>query len=102
MRQLTRRGFTAAGILAVLSLGSATFLPGCNLQPTVYGPPDDYDPSTNEVEDVYGPPDDFDPEENEAVCVYGPPEDFGIDEESDEDDGEAQSEQYAVSPEAGS
>lgn len=94
MKKLTRRGFTAAGILAALGAAS---LPGCDVagcsgpfEPsdneveTVYGPPeyfglegesedDPYDPSENELEDVYGPPEDFEPEENESESVYGPP-----------------------------
>lgn len=97
MKKLTRRGFTAAGILSALAAG-ITALPGCNLtscnEPeTVYGPPSWFDPSANEVEDVYGPPDvdpsewdnpdawdKYDPNDNELVDVYGPP--------ADEDDGE--------------
>ena len=105
MKKLTRRGFTAAGILAALGAG-ITSLPGCrllscNVPETVYGPPSWFDPSNNEVEDVYGPPDVdpsewdspsedvYEPDENEAVAVYGPPEWFGYgiqpDGESDDD-----------------
>ena len=84
MKKLTRRGFTAAGILAALSAGM-TILPGCELescgvQPSLYGPPPGYDPKKNELEDVYGPPEDFKTSENELVDVYGPPEDFEPDE----------------------
>ncbi len=88
MKMLTRRGFTAAGILAALSAGTALLPGGCS------GP---FDPSSNEIECVYGPPpedvdaeetandsDDtpsetFDPSENELADVYGPP----LDEETD-------------------
>ena len=80
MKMLTRRGFTAAGILAALSAGSALLPGGCS------GP---FDPAENEIECVYGPPpedaeaaaddsdetlsDTFDPAENEQADVYGPP-----------------------------
>ncbi len=88
MKRLTRRGFTAAGILAALSLSPLgnIGLKGCS---------PDYDPSGNEVEAVYGPPedyepdpvdvDDFDPDDNELIDVYGPPADA-----FDEDDFEAE------------
>ena len=105
MKMLTRRGFTAAGILAALSAGAA-LLPGCDatgcsgpFEPSqneiecVYGPPpedvedngsdddldDVFDPSSNEQADVYGPPiddvDSYDPDENMMAIVYGPPSD---------------------------
>lgn len=104
MKRLTRRGFTAAGILAALGAG-ITVLPGCDVSgcsnpfdpsdneiETVYGPPeyfgleedDEFDPSDNELEDVYGPPpdeeDSYQPEDNIEPPVYGPPEDFEPDE----------------------
>lgn len=102
MKKLTRRGFTAAGILAVMSVAGAS-LKRCN----------PFEPSDNEIEAVYGPPevlgwggpdddggqgddndpetepdpaDNFDPANNELVDVYGPPEYFGeVDEEEDYD-----------------
>ncbi len=93
MKKLTRREFTAAGILATLTLTggglkSCDFNPFDNEVVCVYGPPPDYDPSNNEVEDVYGPPDvdpedwgdgteesaTYDPEENVPMEVYGPPD----------------------------
>ena len=104
MKKLTRRSFTAAGILAAFSamtVGASKsctnpFDPSRNEVEAVYGPPeyfglesDDYgeeegddgtsevyDPQANELEGVYGPPEDFDPTINEPECVYGPPEDF--------------------------
>ena len=97
MKKLTRRQFTAAGILAALG-AAAAFIPSCNTPVDLYGPPpDDYDPDENELETVYGPPEDyepddsqesgstssesttFDPAENELVDVYGPPEDVDPD-----------------------
>ena len=92
MKKLTRRSFTAAGILSALGLG--VFSVSGNLIGCVYGPPpEEYDPDQNEIEDVYGPPpvddedddddagevdendddEDYDPEENIPVAVYGPP-----------------------------
>lgn len=68
MKRLTRREFTAAGIIA--ALGVAATAGGCG-----------FEPKRNEVEAVYGPPPEytaseaFDPEENEPVDVYGPPPD---------------------------
>lgn len=62
MKKLTRRQFTAAGILAAMSLTSAS-IKSCN----------PFAPDENEVETVYGPPEDYEPEENELVDVYGPP-----------------------------
>lgn len=84
MKKLTRRQFTAAGIIAALGV-TTSFIPGCNEPTAVYGPPP-INPSDNEVVDVYGPPEDFDPEENEPVAVYGPPEDFGLEEPIDDED----------------
>ena len=79
MKKLTRRQFTAAGILAAMG-AAAAFIPSCNNPASVYGPPpDDYDPDDNVVETVYGPPDDYDPDNNEIVDVYGPPDDFDPD-----------------------
>ena len=87
MKKLTRRGFTAAGILAALSAG-LTVLPGC--EPGGCS----FNPSDNEVEDVYGPPpepdddgdnpdDGYGVEDNVPVTVYGPPESFGDGDASD-------------------
>lgn len=76
MKKLTRRQFTAAGILAALG-AAAAFAPSCNSPACVYGPPpDDYEPDDNVVETVYGPPEDYDPADNELADVYGPPEDY--------------------------
>ncbi len=93
---MTRRAFTAAGILAAMG-AAAAFVSSCNRPVCVYGPPPDYDPDENELETVYGPPEDyepddseesgstssesttFDPAENELVDVYGPPEDVDPD-----------------------
>ncbi len=79
MKRLTRRGFTAAGILAALGAG-ITVLPGCD----VSGCSNPFDPSDNEIEGVYGPPpdedDSYQPEDNVEPPVYGPPEDFEPDE----------------------
>ena len=89
MKKLTRRGFTAAGILAALGAG-ITALPGCqlircNVPETVYGPPSWFEPSNNQEVDVYGPPDvdpsewdspeddEYEVEENEPAALYGPP-----------------------------
>ena len=79
MKKLTRRQFTAAGILAAFG-AAALFTPSCNSPTCVYGPPpDDYDPDDNVVETVYGPPEDYEPSDNELVDVYGPPEDYEAD-----------------------
>ena len=88
MKKLTRRSFTAAGILAALGLTGAG-LKGCNpFKPSdyevvdVYGPPEDfeeYDPGGDANETVYGPPDwydEFDSSDNMVPAVYGPPEWF--------------------------
>ncbi|MBP3892601.1 MAG: hypothetical protein J6D34_00995 [Atopobiaceae bacterium] len=79
MKKLTRREFTAAGIIAALGATTA-FVSSCNRPTSVYGPPPDYEPEyepeENEIETVYGPPEDYDPAENELVDVYGPPEDY--------------------------
>ena len=105
MKKLTRRSFTAAGILSALSAG-LTSLTGCDFDlvsctpAALYGPPPEYDPDDNEIETVYGPPEDFgldedgsvdegadyDPEENEPVMVYGPPEYFEGDTDAQEDE----------------
>ena len=91
MKKLTRRGFTAAGILAALGAG-VTVLPGCD----VAGCSGPFEPGDNEIEAVYGPPEvfdqepvgDYDPSENELEDVYGPPGDFEaeLDELDEEDD----------------
>ena len=87
MKPLTRRSFTAAGILAALGLTSCKgdFNPSTNSPAAVYGPPPEYDPQENELADVYGPPpedldeDDqqasggFEPARNVPAPVYGPP-----------------------------
>lgn len=78
MKRLTRRDFTAAGILA--ALGAGTFLPSCDVK----GCSADPDPSDNQNVDVYGPPpvepseweqedDAYDPGSNSAAMLYGPP-----------------------------
>ena len=76
MKRLTRREFTAAGIIATLSAGISA-LPGCGAPEA----PSEFDPSENEEVDVYGPPsddvesDEFEPDRNEMELVYGPPPD---------------------------
>ena len=77
MKKLTRRSFTAAGILAVLGVGGV-FTATSNLIGCVYGPP----------------PEEYEPEDNEIEAVYGPPEDLGWDEpvEGPETDPETDSE----------
>lgn len=104
MKKLTRRSFTAAGIIAALSAG-LTSLAGCDLDlagcsmgdvSALYGPPPEIDPSDNEIVDVYGPPDvdpsdwddpstwdNYDPEDNDLIEVYGPP--AGVDDDDDYD-----------------
>ena len=97
MKKLTRRSFTAAGILSALGLG--VFTASGNLIGCVYGPPpEEYEPDQNEIETVYGPPEDlgwdepvesedeYDPDLNEIEDVYGPPpmDDDGED-DTDED-----------------
>ena len=82
MKKLTRREFTAAGIIAAMSATTA-FVSGCNRSTSVYGPPEDYDPEENEVETLYGPPDDYEPTDNELVDVYGPPADEFFDEDTE-------------------
>ena len=69
-------------LLILCALGSAVagvaFFAANNIQPSVYGPPEWYDPSYNQNDDVYGPPgpDIFNPDDNETPAVYGPPEWF--------------------------
>lgn len=92
MKKLTRRSFTAAGILAALGVGGV-FAASSNLVGCVYGPPpespepDETEPDETEPDETE--PDGYEPDENEAVGVYGPPEYFGI---SPEGDGEKDSE----------
>jgi hypothetical protein len=86
MKKLTRRAFTAAGILAAIGAGSAA-IKGC----------DPFEPFDNEIEGVYGPPPEYNPDNNGLVDVYGPPEDFGYEEEGDDgqvegDDGQVEGE----------
>lgn len=70
---------TAARIAAGFMAVSAFFLPRCNVNESVYGPPPDspasYNPSDNENETVYGPPpeEEYDPSQNMNEDVYGPP-----------------------------
>ncbi len=76
-----------AGIAATIALGCN--VNGCVYGPPQPPPTDepedtkitteedDTDITTNNMnEDVYGPPEDFDPSDNEMECVYGPPEAF--------------------------
>ena len=107
MKKLTRRGFTAAGIIAALSAG-LTNLTGCDFdlmgcsRGNLYGPPPELDPDDNEPVAVYGPPEwfedddvveddgddtenDYDAEDNLIVGVYGPPEDYEGDEYDPDD-----------------
>lgn len=80
MKKLTRRSFTAAGILAALGMTGAG-LKACDPLGQEIDEPEGFDPSANEIEGVYGPPDDFDPSQNEPEAIYGPPEAFGLDED---------------------
>ena len=91
MKKLTRRGFTAAGILAALGAG-LTSLAGCDFDlvgctpATLYGPPPDYDPDDNEIVDVYGPPD-VDPSDWDDPSTWDDPKrDDGVDGDDDDDD----------------
>ena len=74
-------------LLILCALGSAVagvaFFAANNIQPSVYGPPEWYDPSYNQNDDVYGPPgpDIFNPDDNETPTVYGPPEWFDDDDD---------------------
>ena len=76
-------------LLILCALGSAVagvaFFAANNIQPSVYGPPEWYDPSYNQNDDVYGPPgpDIFNPDDNETPTVYGPPEWFDDDDDFD-------------------
>ena len=87
MKKLTRRGFTAAGIIAALSAG-LTNLAGCDFdlmgcsRGNLYGPPPELEPEDNEIETVYGPPEWF--EDGEV-------EDDGIDDVDEDDDGDEDS-----------
>ena len=83
MKKLTRRSFTAAGILAALGLSGCKegFDPFNNRPASVYGPPPEepdpsYDPANNIPVDVYGPPvedyNNYEPSRNEQACVYDP------------------------------
>ena len=86
MKPLTRRGFTAAGILAALGLTGCALFNSCTNRPeSVYGPPPtNYDPNNNEPIDVYGPPGDYDPKNDEIETLYGPPDDFEPDDNIEE------------------
>lgn len=87
MKPLSRREFTAAGIIAALGAAATgagcSFIPGRNEVESVYGPPpsEDYAPSGNELTTVYGPPPEYaaseayEPKDNELEDVYGPPPD---------------------------
>ena len=76
MKRLTRREFTAAGIIATLSAGISA-LPGCGAPEA----PSEFDPNENEEAAVYAPPPDdvvddgFESRENLIPDVYGPPPD---------------------------
>ena len=69
-------------LLILCALGSAVvgvaFFAANNIQPSVYGPPEWFDPSYNSNEGIYGPPgpDIYDPVNNQNEDVYGPPEWF--------------------------
>ena len=74
-------------LLILCALGSAVagvaFFAANNIQPSVYGPPEWFDPDVNINDGVYGPPDMFNPDDNEVPNVYGPP--VWIDEDDDFD-----------------
>ncbi|MBP5529572.1 MAG: DUF805 domain-containing protein [Lachnospiraceae bacterium] len=69
-------------LLILCALSSAVvgvaFFAANNIQPSVYGPPEWFDPSYNSNEGIYGPPgpDIYDPVNNQNEDVYGPPEWF--------------------------
>ena len=75
-------------LLFLCALGSAVagvaFFAANNLQPSVYGPPEWFDPDVNINDGVYGPPDMFNPDDNETPNVYGPP--VWFDDENDDFD----------------
>ena len=91
MKKLTRRGFTAAGIIAAVGAGLSS-LTGCDLDlvgctpAALYGPPPEYDPDNNEIVDVYGPPD-VDPSNWDDPSTWDDPEGDGGD-DTDGDDGD--------------
>ena len=93
MKKKKKAKLTAAGILSGALAASSVFLPGCNANNTLYGPPENFDPSYNDIEELYGPPEmlgaldaetetdidvssDYDPDDNKQVPLYGPPGSF--------------------------
>ena len=80
MKKRKRKKITASGIAASVMLAVTSFLPGCNKNETVYGPPEMFgmeDPGDNYNEDVYGPPEYF--EEVEEDTPEEAPENDGND-----------------------
>ena len=90
MKMYTRRGFTAAGLLATLGLAGC-FNSSDNEPTAVYGPPNDVETSSGSASsadessssssasasgDASNKSDDYDPSTNEPEVVYGPPDDF--------------------------
>ncbi len=81
MKSLTRRSFTAAGIIAALSAGTM-LLEGCAAQGE--GTPEDGQASTEREiseEEAAAAEDAYKPQRTSTPKLYGPPEDF--DESSD-------------------
>lgn len=69
---------TMASIVMTGTLGSCSFVPGENVEPDVYGPPESYEESVEESASAVEPEsvEGFDPVENIEPDVYGPPEAF--------------------------
>ena len=67
------------------TIGGVAFFAANNRAPSVYGPPEWFDPDVNINDGVYGPPgpDIFNPDDNETPNVYGPPEWFDDDDDFD-------------------
>ena len=89
MKKPSDKGITAAKIVAgvAAALALAANVTGCVYGPppdesttkketTASEVKETVDPKNNQNEDVYGPPEDFESSENEIPAVYGPPEDF--------------------------
>lgn len=96
MKRKMNKKSTAAAIVAGTLAASAVFLPGCNMNTNLYGPPpedlsSEFDPAENVTALLYGPPSiisedeeetttdpvdaapSFTPEENSNAPLYGPP-----------------------------
>lgn len=96
MKKKINKKAAASAIVAGTLAATAVFLPGCNRNVDLYGPPPEelsskFDPAENENLNMYGPPPivnedeeettfedgetdtSFTPEENTNVPLYGPP-----------------------------